>query len=383
MGITKGLEGLFGAGTSGWTPDVYEYDRGEIADRSLPAAMAGFRNQMFDAGTNRDIALRALRNQVTGNENSVAQNQLLMGQDRALKNNFAMAAAARGSNIGLARRNALNSNADASANLAGQAALLRAQEQSQAAGQLGQMSQQQQQFYETLANGRQLNDIEAMRQLEFQKGQDVMNRNAIMKGVAINNANQRASNIGGMLSAGAGALGMMFSDKNLKKNITEEETPEKKATKDFASAISFVKPANGPTNMFGGVQNGFDAGQKLGQALFNKQPSEETFAPVFNPGMLAMSDEEEKTGKQKEGKSGDLYGFLDALKAYKYNYKDPKFGEGDHYSVMAQDLEQSPVGKKMVMNTNEGKLVDYNKGLPAMLAAQAQLHERLKRLEGN
>lgn len=420
--IGKLVDKVTGGGTSSWQPTVYDYDRNQFADPNMQDSMRRYNEQIAGSGDNyRASALNALQNQVTGNAPSVAQRQLMMGQDRTLKNNLAMAANARGSNIGLAQRNAMNANADASANIAGQAALLRAQEQAQAAGQLGQLSQQQQQFYEQLKFNRQQAEMKALQDLEAMRGSDVMNRNALEKGVALQNSAQRASNIGGLLNMGAGALGLgaMFSDKNLKTNIVEEE-PKKKNEFQNALAGAF-KPAQvdqsatplmanpfdrrninlnlggagqiAPAQMFAGAQSAFSGGQKMGQGILNTpaaMPSGEfvgatpTAAPGFQIAQqqpqFSLSDETKKEGKEKS--SGDLYGFLDALSAYKYNYKDPKFGEGDHYSVMAQDLEKSPVGKKMVLDTPEGKLVDYNKGLPAMLAAQAQLHARIKKLEG-
>ena len=83
--------------------------------------------------------------------------------------------------------------------------------------------------------------------------------------------------------------------------------------------------------------------------------------------------------------SGDdeVESFLDALNAYQYEYSDPA-GEdeaGMFAGVMAQDLEKSPMGASFVKDTPRGKMVDYGHGLAAILASQANLHERLKRME--
>lgn len=93
----------------------------------------------------------------------------------------------------------------------------------------------------------------------------------------------------------------------------------------------------------------------------------------------AMSDENEK--KNKKSAKADMSGFLDALGAHKYEYKDKANGAGEYYSPMAQELEKHPVGESMVVDTPEGKMVDYGRGFGAILAAQATLNERLKRLE--
>lgn len=75
--------------------------------------------------------------------------------------------------------------------------------------------------------------------------------------------------------------------------------------------------------------------------------------------------------------------FLDNLTPSKYRYKDPaRDGAGVHASPMAQDLEKSEVGKSMVKNTPEGKMVDYGKGFGAILASLTDVHDRLKKVEG-
>lgn len=72
--------------------------------------------------------------------------------------------------------------------------------------------------------------------------------------------------------------------------------------------------------------------------------------------------------------------FLDALKPYNFKYKD---GDGsEQLGIMAQDLEKSPMGLGSVINTEKGKMVDFSKNLPAMMAGMSNLNERLKQLEG-
>ncbi len=74
---------------------------------------------------------------------------------------------------------------------------------------------------------------------------------------------------------------------------------------------------------------------------------------------------------------------MDSLTSYKYHYKKPeKHGEGQHYGVMAQDLEKTPEGSAMVEDTPEGKKVDYGQGFGTLLAAMADVHRRVKDLEG-
>lgn len=95
--------------------------------------------------------------------------------------------------------------------------------------------------------------------------------------------------------------------------------------------------------------------------------------------VMAMSDENEK--KDISSGNADIQGFLDAIKAHKYSYKDNSNGEGKFISPMAQELEKTPVGESMVEDTPRGKMVDYGRGFGAVLAAQAYLNERLNKLE--
>lgn len=97
---------------------------------------------------------------------------------------------------------------------------------------------------------------------------------------------------------------------------------------------------------------------------------------------MAMSDEREKKDIAPSDK--DLKEWLDPLKAYQYRYKDEKNGRGEHFSVMAQDLEKSKIGRSMVEETPDGKkMVNYARKEAVQLAAMAMLNERIKRLEKN
>lgn len=92
-----------------------------------------------------------------------------------------------------------------------------------------------------------------------------------------------------------------------------------------------------------------------------------------------LSDRRAKTDVASA--DGEFKEFLDALSASKYNYK-PEHGGEEAYSVMAQDLEKSAIGKTMVELRPDGlKQVNYAKGLGAMLASQASINKRLSKLE--
>jgi len=106
------------------------------------------------------------------------------------------------------------------------------------------------------------------------------------------------------------------------------------------------------------------------------------FGSIMSAGgaLAGMSDKNAK--KNIKPGDSDAEELLDSVTPYSYDYKDGSNGEGKHLSAMAQDLEKSEVGKSMVVDTPEGKMVDYGKGLGSMLAIQAALDKRLKKLEG-
>jgi hypothetical protein len=72
----------------------------------------------------------------------------------------------------------------------------------------------------------------------------------------------------------------------------------------------------------------------------------------------------------------DVSELLDRLKAYNFEYRDNKYGDGRRLGVMAQDLEKSKMGKKIVVDTPYGKVIDVGKGLGMALGVQANLNKR-------
>lgn len=101
---------------------------------------------------------------------------------------------------------------------------------------------------------------------------------------------------------------------------------------------------------------------------------------VENVGQNLFSDENLKTNI-KDG-SADTYKFLDSLSSNKYEYKNKDHGSGTYVSPMAQDLEKTTAGKGAVTDTPEGKQVNYSRLLGTILSSQADIHKRLKHIEG-
>jgi hypothetical protein len=99
-------------------------------------------------------------------------------------------------------------------------------------------------------------------------------------------------------------------------------------------------------------------------------------------GALAALWSDEKLKTNISNSSNDVDELLSHLTPYSYDYKNSKHGVGKHYSVMAQDLEKSEMGKTLVIDTAEGKQLDLTKTVLALLATNAALAKRLDRIEG-
>ena len=99
--------------------------------------------------------------------------------------------------------------------------------------------------------------------------------------------------------------------------------------------------------------------------------------------MVSKSDKNSKKNMKKtDGEAREKVGeFLNALDAYSFEYKNEKDGKGEHAGVMAQDLEKSEMGKQMVKDTPEGKVVDFAQGFGALLASVAELNDEVKNLK--
>lgn len=95
-----------------------------------------------------------------------------------------------------------------------------------------------------------------------------------------------------------------------------------------------------------------------------------------------MSDERQKMNIH----NGDaqVKDFLDNMGAHAYQYKDPTLpgtSPGEHVSPMAQELEKSQMGSELVHDTPNGKMIDSNASIGALLAANAHLNKRLEAME--
>lgn len=277
---------------------------------------------------------------------SAAQGMLQQGRDQAIQNALAIANSGRGGNRGFAMRQAQMAGAQAMQSAAGQAAILRAQEQQQATGQLAGALQ-----------GMRDQDLGMRAQDIGLRGQDI--------GIAGNNLaaniqqNQYRNNMMSQLGTQQFAYDAMERDQN----IQRQQYMDQIRAQEEAMARNYAQ--NQQQNTMTGVGAGLTA---LG-----------TVAGIA----ASMSDERVKTNIGSGAKSLDQ--FLSSINAHEYEYKEPGKplrGEGKFVSPMAQELERTELGKSMVKDTPDGKVVDYGKGLGMYLAALADQHKRIKKLEG-
>jgi hypothetical protein len=125
------------------------------------------------------------------------------------------------------------------------------------------------------------------------------------------------------------------------------------------------------------------AGNLQAQAAAAQQAQQAQTGALLNMGgtLGAAAIQYSDKNLKKNIKEYDANEFLDKLNGYEYDYKDEKYGKGKQVGVMAQDLEKSKLGKELVQDTEEGKVVDYGKSMPTIVASLAELHKRLKKLE--
>lgn len=325
------------------------------ADRGMSLGARG--DQTNAVGMYRDAA--------NGVGTSVAQNQFAQALDASRRQQASMAASARGGGLAraAAQSQAMAGAADMTQNAAGAAATLRAQEIAQAragyagaAGQLRGSDQTQQSQDAQMAQSQSaLNDSQRARNDQMwtageNLGQGVQG-SRMQAGQAIQNTIQGTHSI----AAGAGAASGQQQTAN---NARDMQTAGAIGAVAGGVIGTVITPGAGTA---AGAAAGGAAGSTIGQAASDER---------------VKTDIHDGTAKSQE--------FLDALKAYDYEYKRPGAPgqtEGRHTSPMAQDLERSELGKRMVVDTPDGKMVDYKEGFATALAGMGTMNKRLDGLE--
>jgi len=283
-----------------------------------------------------------LMQQAQGQGPSVAGAQLQAGMDQAMQNQMAALASQRGMNAGLAGRLVAQQGADQQAKLAQQAGLMRLQEQNQAQQQLGQaLAQGRAQDIGLATTQAEMQQQAGLAGAQMQQARDLANLQAGLE-------QQRMKDAYALQLQG---LGTQRDVAGLQSAAQQQLANQGMAYGSQAANIDFWKQLIG---------QGMSTGGQIAA-------------------MAAMSDETKKKNVKKA--DSEIKEFLASLSASKYEYKDKKHGEGRYVSPMAQELEKTELGKSMVLETEDGKMVDYGRGFGAILAAQAHLNKRLDKME--
>ena len=415
--------GVFGTGqyrTDQYQVDESAFESPEAKQRqiefanALPAVINRQAPQLDQSQANQ---WRAQQNQLAGNLQatlrgegpSVAQLQMQQGLNQSLGNAASMAASQRGVSPAMAMRLAQQNQAQMAQNTVGQSGMLRAQEQMAARGELaalsnsartqdlnaaaanqrasmeqGQLNDNMERFFREGQMGMDERGRQAKIERERMKSQNAIGTSQVNAGAYQSAAQNRAGVLGGV-GGGIAAAAAMFSDERLKTDIQKVEfdspsnwgfqpsmpspSPQESSfepTREAASKESTLKFLEA---LQGSQKGGGTDHEKMGKGI----------GMGLGAAAMALSDKNKKTGA-KPGNS-EAQSFLDAIDAYTYRYKDPSHGKGQQLSPMAQDLEKTPIGRQLVVDTPEGKMIDYGKAGGVMMASQAMLNERLSQLE--
>lgn len=202
-------------------------------------------------------------------------------------------------------------------------------------------------------NAAKANAADAISQFNAQNQQQVG-----MANTATNNAAQ-AANLGAKQS---------ISDQNTALRNQQETYNRQLKQQEYENKL---KKAGGSVGL--GQYNSEAAGK-------TNQSESDAYNKSVGAGMSAISMLSDERSKE-DIEPFDASEFLDTLTPSKFRYKDKSHGDGDQVGVMAQDLEKSDEGSRLVQDSPDGKRVDYGKAAPTMMAALASLHERIKKLE--
>jgi hypothetical protein len=326
-------------------------------------------NELATRGLQMDMASR-LKDQMDGKGPSLAQQQLNMGLNQSLKAQMAAAASARGggTNAALSMRNLGNSADDMRAGLAGQAGMLRLQEQLGAQGQ-----------YAALTNAMRGQDL-AWTQMQHQGG--MMNVANKQQALGTNASFAQQAGLANQGAQNQFAMGQFQGDLN----TMAMNDAQQRALLGYRGSMLDRALTSEERNMEFNMRM---AGMDYQSGEDQKKRNLALFGGLTGAGGSMMSSGAQSDERMKKDiKPGDekLKSFYDSLDAHAYKYKHPDTagaGHGEHVSVMAQELEKSELGKGQVFETENGvKNVNYDpKMIGTMLAGQAMFHKRLMKIE--
>jgi len=155
-----------------------------------------------------------------------------------------------------------------------------------------------------------------------------------------------------------------------------ERESARQALDDFLLQRSIAGEEAMTMDMTRQAQQEMAARQRQQQFLMGLLNLAGTLGAAFIPGF--PSDENLKTNKKPVGKAAR--NMLDKLETKKYDRGSKK----GIFGGMAQSLKKSEMGRGMVTESAGGvQMVDVERAIGAMLAANKDMHERIKKLEGS
>ena len=114
--------------------------------------------------------------------------------------------------------------------------------------------------------------------------------------------------------------------------------------------------------------------------LDRKQKSDDAFTgstAAAGAAIYTKSDAQDKKGIKRDSDS-DIDDFIRSLESHTYRYKDQADGKGERHGPMAQELEQSEIGRSVVREGPTGKMVDTNALTLALTGAVARMAKQMK-----
>ena len=371
---------------------------------------------IFTGGTNKAEALLLAR--INGTADSPAEQQLFRTSEQNLR--MLLGATAGGDADPAKLRQLKNVWADMTQHAVGEAADLRSKESLAAESQLVELYRGK----DTMKLNTKLANMEKDKQVAFKNGDfslagKLANQQTTLQKVitqASLDTNVKLANLekAKTLAIEQGKLDLATNIANLQKNLTIATVDAKLAVTQRSMDDAVAMAAyEGQQALYGLeaqidtetmkadlTEMGFDLSRDLAEldsatqirvAELTKewreaQGDDQKQAAIYGMigtalGTWARSDVRAKTSISPG--SGEVESFLDALNSYKYEYKDPSGSDeaGMFVGVMAQDLEKTAMGSSFVKDTPNGKMVDYGHGLAAILASQANIHDRIRHLE--
>lgn len=288
-----------------------------------------------------------LADQANGIGPSLAQSQLQQGRDANIAAAMALAASQRGLTAGQGLRQVADQTTSANQLAAQEAARLRLTEQ--------------------LSAREQLNSV-----LSGARGQDIGIANAdagFRQQANIANAN----NLTGVSQSNA--AGVLSADTETAKNALKQQAQNDEMVRAYME--------QGLSLALAKMKAQQDLETLRSQNFNNEQTRIANFMGGAGSAIAAIAASDKRLKKNIKNGDDDVIDFIEQLGSHTYEYKDKKHGKGTYTSPMAQDLEKSKLGKGMVIDTPDGKMVDYARGAGTYLAAAAMLHKRLKKVESS